>query len=59
MLILIQRLQYSSVAIFIMERLQGADVLTYLTSRHDYTEQMVATIITQVNKYSIPVKVQE
>ncbi|XP_065224775.1 uncharacterized protein LOC135848732 isoform X2 [Planococcus citri] len=42
------KLQYSSVAIFIMEKLQGADVLTYLTSRHDYSEQMVATIITQV-----------
>ncbi|XP_060806138.1 obscurin isoform X2 [Amyelois transitella] len=38
----------SPVAALIMEKLQGADVLTYLSSRHDYTEQMVATIITQV-----------
>lgn len=36
------------VAALIMEKLQGADVLTYLSSRHDYTEQMVATIILQV-----------
>ncbi|CAH2103000.1 unnamed protein product [Euphydryas editha] len=35
-------------AALILEKLQGADVLTYLSSRHDYTEQMVATIITQV-----------
>ncbi|XP_023945007.2 obscurin isoform X5 [Bicyclus anynana] len=36
------------VATLILEKLQGADVLTYLSSCHDYTEQMVATIITQV-----------
>lgn len=36
------------VAAFIMEKLQGADILTYLSSRHDYTEQMVATIVTQI-----------
>ncbi|XP_049307131.1 obscurin isoform X3 [Bactrocera dorsalis] len=35
-------------AIFIMEKLQGADVLTYFSSRHQYTEQMVATVITQL-----------
>lgn len=35
-----------------MEKLQGADVLTYLTSRHTYTEQMVATIVTQVRELS-------
>ncbi|XP_069964240.1 obscurin isoform X3 [Bactrocera oleae] len=34
--------------IFIMEKLQGADVLTYFSSRHQYTEQMVATVITQL-----------
>lgn len=32
-----------------MEKLQGADVVTFLASRHEYTEQMVATIVTQVN----------
>ncbi|KAF7281172.1 hypothetical protein GWI33_005044 [Rhynchophorus ferrugineus] len=35
-------------AVFILEKLQGADVLTYLASRHEYTEQTVATIISQV-----------
>ncbi|GBP12338.1 Obscurin [Eumeta japonica] len=38
----------SPVACFILEKLQGADILTYLSSRHDYTEQMVATIVTQI-----------
>ncbi|KAI4471482.1 immunoglobulin i-set domain [Holotrichia oblita] len=38
----------SPVATFILEKLQGADVLTYLASRHEYTEQTVATIVTQV-----------
>ncbi|KAJ8735219.1 hypothetical protein PYW07_006839 [Mythimna separata] len=38
----------SSVAALILEKLQGADILTYLSSRHDYTEQMVATIVTQI-----------
>lgn len=36
------------VAGLILEKLQGADVLTYLSSRHDYTEQMVTTIVTQI-----------
>ncbi|CAH0724488.1 unnamed protein product, partial [Brenthis ino] len=36
------------VAALIMEKLQGADVLTYLSSRHEYSEQMVSTIISQV-----------
>ncbi|XP_046810938.1 obscurin isoform X2 [Lucilia cuprina] len=36
------------IAIFIMEKLQGADVLTYFSSRHQYTEQMVATVIVQL-----------
>ncbi|CAH1967610.1 unnamed protein product [Acanthoscelides obtectus] len=35
-------------AVFILEKLQGADILTYLASRHEYNEQMVATIISQV-----------
>lgn len=32
----------------VQEKLQGADILTYFSSRHEYTEQMVATVITQV-----------
>lgn len=35
-------------ASFILEKLQGADVLTYLSSKHEYTEQMVATIVSQI-----------
>ncbi|XP_049875609.1 obscurin isoform X2 [Pectinophora gossypiella] len=38
----------SPVSALILEKLQGADILTYLSSRHDYTEQMVATIVTQI-----------
>ncbi|CAK1544365.1 unnamed protein product [Leptosia nina] len=38
----------SPIAALVLEKLQGADILTYLSSRHDYSEQMVATIITQV-----------
>ncbi|XP_059058380.1 obscurin, partial [Achroia grisella] len=38
----------SPVSALIMEKLQGADILTYLSSRHDYTEQMVSTIVTQI-----------
>ncbi len=45
------RLQFSSVAIFIMEKLQGADILTYLTSRQTYNEQIITTVITQVTLY--------
>lgn len=36
------------VAILIQEKLQGADVLTYLSSRHEYNEQHVCAVITQV-----------
>ncbi|XP_017774924.1 PREDICTED: muscle M-line assembly protein unc-89 isoform X2 [Nicrophorus vespilloides] len=35
-------------SVFIMEKLQGADVLTYLSTRHEYTEQTVAIIVSQV-----------
>lgn len=35
-------------AIFILEKLHGFDVLTYLASRHEYSEQTVATIVSQV-----------
>ncbi|XP_041975028.1 obscurin-like isoform X6 [Aricia agestis] len=38
----------SQIAALVQEKLQGADILTYLSSRHDYTEQMVATIVTQI-----------
>ncbi|KAG5881050.1 hypothetical protein JTB14_033964 [Gonioctena quinquepunctata] len=35
-------------AVFILEKLQGADILTYLASRHEYSEQTVATIVSQI-----------
>ncbi|CAH1180870.1 unnamed protein product [Phyllotreta striolata] len=35
-------------AVLVMEKLQGADILTYLASRHEYSEQTVASIIYQV-----------
>lgn len=38
----------TTISALIMEKLQGADIITYLSSRHDYTEQMVATIVTQM-----------
>lgn len=38
----------SNIAVFVQEKLQGADVLTYLSSRHEYNEQIVVTIINQV-----------
>ncbi|XP_066993446.2 obscurin isoform X3 [Anabrus simplex] len=37
-----------SVAVLIQEKLQGADILTYLSSRHEYTEQTVATVVAQI-----------
>ncbi|XP_020293629.1 obscurin isoform X3 [Pseudomyrmex gracilis] len=36
------------VAVFILEKLQGADILTYFASRHEYTENCVANAITQI-----------
>ncbi|XP_022920655.2 obscurin isoform X3 [Onthophagus taurus] len=44
---LLEAYRTNDVAVFIQEKLQGADVLTYLASRHEYTEQTVATIVTQ------------
>ncbi|RZF43883.1 hypothetical protein LSTR_LSTR007219 [Laodelphax striatellus] len=38
----------STGAVFIQEKLQGADILTYMASKHEYTEQMVATAVSQV-----------
>nr|CAD7588178.1 unnamed protein product [Timema genevievae] len=38
----------SSIAVLVQEKLQGADILTYLSSRHEYTEQVVAMVIMQV-----------
>lgn len=35
-------------ATLILEKLQGADVLTFLASKHEYSEQVVATIVSQV-----------
>ncbi|XP_076666422.1 obscurin isoform X4 [Andrena cerasifolii] len=40
--------QGSPVAVFVLEKLQGADILTYFSSRHEYTENCVATAILQV-----------
>ncbi|CAK9822500.1 Unc-89 [Anthophora retusa] len=40
--------QGSPVAVFILEKLQGADILTYFSSRHEYTENCVALVITQI-----------
>lgn len=40
--------QGSPVAILVQEKLQGADVLTYLGSRHEYNEQIVAAVICQI-----------
>lgn len=40
--------QGSPIAVLVQEKLQGADVLTYLGSRHEYSEQTVAAIICQV-----------
>lgn len=40
--------QGSPIAVLVQEKLQGADVLTYLGSRHEYSEQIVATIISQI-----------
>lgn len=37
-----------SVGVLVQEKLQGADILSYLSSRHEYNEQIVATLITQV-----------
>ncbi|XP_025269387.1 obscurin isoform X6 [Camponotus floridanus] len=38
----------SPITVFIMEKLQGADILTYFSSRHEYTENCVANAITQI-----------
>ncbi|XP_066949349.1 LOW QUALITY PROTEIN: muscle M-line assembly protein unc-89-like [Macrobrachium rosenbergii] len=37
-----------SVTMFIMEPLTGIDILTYLSSKHEYSEQNVATVVLQV-----------
>lgn len=36
------------VGILVQDKLQGADVLTYLSSRHEYNEQHVCSIVTQI-----------
>lgn len=40
----------SEVAVLILEKMQGADILTYFSSRHEYNEQMVCNVVTQVRK---------
>ncbi|XP_037951991.1 obscurin isoform X2 [Teleopsis dalmanni] len=36
------------IAVFVMEKLQGANILTYFSTRNEYTEQMVSCAITQI-----------
>ncbi|KAE8753087.1 hypothetical protein FOCC_FOCC000010 [Frankliniella occidentalis] len=38
----------AEVAVLILEKLQGADVLTYFSSRHEYNEQMICNVVSQV-----------
>ncbi|XP_076362329.1 protein Obscurin-like isoform X2 [Tachypleus tridentatus] len=38
----------NELTILVMEKLSGIDILTYLTSHHEYTEDTVAKVITQV-----------
>lgn len=45
---LLEAYRTSDIAYFVLEKLQGADILTYLSSKHEYTEQTVATVVTQV-----------
>ncbi|GLG93475.1 Obscurin [Gryllus bimaculatus] len=45
----------ATVAVLVQEKLQGADVLTYLSSRHEYTEQNVASVIAQTDIWSVGV----
>lgn len=40
-----------------MDKLQGADILTYLTSRQTYNEQMIAIIIAQVSNHNLDYRV--
>ncbi|XP_059609271.1 obscurin isoform X5 [Phlebotomus argentipes] len=42
------RPQNSPIAVLVQEKLQGADILTYMASRHEYSEQVVATVVTQI-----------
>lgn len=39
----------SLTAALVLEKLQGADIFTFLASKKEYTEQMVATIVMQVS----------
>lgn len=45
---LLEAYRTSDSAYFLLEKLQGADILTYLASKHEYTEQTVAAVVTQV-----------
>lgn len=40
--------QNSPIAVLVQEKLQGADILSYLSSRHEYTEQCVANVAAQM-----------
>lgn len=39
---------HDNLTVFVMERLSGMDILTYLGSKHQYNEETVAKVITQV-----------
>ncbi|CAG9815907.1 unnamed protein product [Phaedon cochleariae] len=44
---LLSAYRVNDTAVFVLEKLQGADILTYLSNKHEYTEQTVATIVSQ------------
>lgn len=50
---LIEAYRTSENAYFVLEKLQGADILTYLASKHEYTEQTVATVVSQVRFFNL------
>ncbi|XP_072157515.1 protein Obscurin isoform X3 [Bemisia tabaci] len=39
---------HPGLVVFILEKLQGADILTALSSRHEYSEQVVMTVVSQL-----------
>lgn len=45
----LQAYETGDLIVSVLEKLQGVDVLTCLSQRHEYTENMVATIISQVS----------
>lgn len=45
---LLQAYETGDLIVSVLEKLQGVDVLTCLSQRHEYTENMVEMIISQV-----------